>query len=55
MILRFFLVTPPGLKFKHHTIHSILYQILTILIPLEVKRVLHASGINHSSSTVSYN
>jgi hypothetical protein len=34
MILRFHLVVPPGLKFKHHTIQSILFQILTILIPL---------------------
>jgi hypothetical protein len=52
MILHFPLVAPPGLKFKS-SIHS--FQFLTILIPLEVKRILYVSGTNHSSSTVSYN
>jgi hypothetical protein len=52
MIPRFPLVALPGLKFNHQ---AILYQILTILIALEVKRGLHASGTNHSSSTISYN
>jgi hypothetical protein len=55
MILHFPLVALPGFKFKQNFIHTILYQILIILIPLEVKMVLHVSGTNHSSSTVSYN
>jgi hypothetical protein len=37
MILHFSLVVPPSLKFKHQSIHSILYQILTILISLRYK------------------
>jgi hypothetical protein len=52
MILCVSLVASSGLKFKHQ---SILYQILTILIPLEVRRGLHASETNHSYSNVSYN
>jgi hypothetical protein len=34
----------------NHSFHSLL--ILTILIPLDIKRVSHASGTNYSSSTV---
>jgi hypothetical protein len=42
----------PVSNLNHHSIH---YQILTILILLEVERVIRASRTNHLSSTVSYN
>jgi hypothetical protein len=53
MLLGFHLIALPGLKFKSLIISF--YQILTILIPLRYKGVLHASGTNQLSSTVSYN
>jgi hypothetical protein len=44
-MLHFPLVASSGLKFKP-LFHSL--PILTILIPLEVKSVLHVSETNHS-------
>jgi hypothetical protein len=54
IILRFPLVAPPGPKIKQQQFipFSIKFE---PFISIKIKRVLHVSGTNHSSSTVSYN